>query len=87
MRALLPNRGLARDDDIGWLIYGFGGCLGEAGADAHGRLDTPQKWRAVDDDSEASALPGQGGAVVCDLGFDLCLLQNAGNLVADLAGL
>lgn len=83
MRALLANRGFSRNEDIGRLVYRIGRHLRKAGADAHGRLDAPQEGRAVNDDLEAAALPCQCGAIVCDFGINLCLLQDARNLVAD----
>lgn len=60
------------------------GSLGEAGADSNRGLDASKKGRAVDDDLEA---PPLFGAAARSFIFDLGLLEDAGDLVADLSRL
>lgn len=75
-----------RYDDVGRVVYGFGGELGEAGADADGSLDTSKEGRAVNDDSEAPALEA-GLALILRFVLELGLLENVANVVADLSSL
>lgn len=75
-----------RDDDVGRVVYGFGGELGEAGADADRSLDASKERRGVNDDSEAPALEA-GLTLVFRFVLELNLFEDIANVVADLSGL
>lgn len=63
---------------------GVGDGLRKAGADTNGSLDASQERRGMYDDTEASSLSGGNLGV---LSFELDLLEDVGDVIADLSGL